>query len=172
VTKLTQRDANVTTHDEVINTDGPQSPKRMEDSLSVVRAITGNRLLLQDDHLARQGLWIVSSDFLDNPSKGSRRKLAIPDGALPIAGFRSLYVLDSRNRIWKIDYATGKREQLRGSFPGLNARDSRQASQLVNLGPQNWDVASCISVDDNDSEVAFVTFRYSAKLVMIENIFK
>lgn len=96
----------------------------------------------------------------------------IPAGALTIAGSRSLYALDPQNQLWRIDYATGEKQQVHGSFPGLNFGLSTQVSQGVySLAPE-WKFASAAAVNDEGTEFAFVAYRYSAKLVVIEDMFK
>jgi hypothetical protein len=171
-TKTQTKDGTVTTHDEIMEIDETLPPKRLDDSVSIVRAISGNLVLLQDRHQTRQGLWTVSSEYLENPSKVNPKKMMIPEGALKVASSRFLYFLDPQNQLWKIDYATGRRQQVHGSFPGLNFAMSSQVSQGVYFSTPEWTFASAVAVDDGGSELAFVAYRYSAKLVMIENIFK
>ncbi|MGB2869188.1 MAG: protein kinase [Bacteroidota bacterium] len=166
--KLVRTGATYSTYDENIGVDDALPPKRLDDSLSVVRVVSGNRLLLQDHH---RKLWTVSTDYLENPSKVNTMVLAIPKGVLVIASSGSLYALDPQNRIWKIDYATGGKQQLRGSFPGLDFGQSVQVSEGVYYTTP-WNFASAVAVNDEGSELAFVAYRFSAKLVMIENIFK
>jgi hypothetical protein len=98
--------------------------------------------------------------------------LAIPEGSVVIQGLRNVYTLDPQNRLWRIEYGSGVRQPVSGSFADLDYGASAIAAQQVNLGPAEWSSASSISVSDNDSKFAFASYRYSAKLVMIENIFK
>ncbi|MBF8296512.1 MAG: Protein kinase protein [Bacteroidetes bacterium] len=83
-TKTQTRDGNVTTHDEIMGIDETTPRKRLDDSVSIVRVISGNLVLLQDRHQTRQGLWTVSSEYLENPSKVNPKKMMIPEGTLKV----------------------------------------------------------------------------------------
>ena len=171
-TKVTQTGAfDFTNHDEIIGIDPSSAVTSLKDSVSIVRRILGNKLLLRDYHRARLGLWIVSMEYLENPSKISPKRLKTPQ-ALVIPGYKSLYALDPQSRLWKIDYATEKQQLVRGEFPGLNITSAALASARVSYASPYWNVASSVSVSDEGSDLAFVAYRYSAKLVMIENVFK
>ena len=161
-----------TSYSELVGIDEALPRKRLDDSITVVRAIQGDRILVWDRHVARSGIWTVSSDYLVDASKATPKRVVVPGGGLFIPGRMSLYLLDKRDRLSKIDYATGSLRQVRGSLSGLNFATSVLASRLISVTNQDVQIASSIGVDDNDSELVFVSVRFSAKLVMIENVFK
>ena len=172
VTKVKQTGAlEFMNHDELVGVDGTLVTAHLKDSVSVVREIAGNKLLLLDWHQPWPEFLVASTEYLNDPSKISSRKLKVP-GVLVIPGRQSLYALDRRNRLLKIDYATGRQQQVSGNFPALSVRSSAIATARVSTSGPYWDIASSISVSDDGSKLAFVSFRYSGKLVMIENIFK
>ncbi|OGU68031.1 MAG: hypothetical protein A3C56_01535 [Ignavibacteria bacterium RIFCSPHIGHO2_02_FULL_56_12] len=161
-----------TSYAEVVGLNETLPHRRLDDSITVLRAIQGNRILILDRHAARSGLWTVSSEYLVDVSKAAPKKVVLPDGGLLIPGRRSLYVLDKKDRLMKVDYLTGSKQRVRGSLSGLSFASSVLASRLISVTNQDVQIASTIGVNDDDSELTFVALRFSAKLVMIENIFK
>lgn len=149
VSKVILKNGILTDHYEIIATDKSTPPVTVEDSVAIGRSISGNMILIRDSHFAKKGFWIVPSNYFDNPVKAKAKKLLLPNIIWGSAGFNSLIVKDNDNKLWQIDYATGKKQKLEESFS-----------------------SSVFSVNDNNSKLAYVVDRYSAKLVLIDNIFK
>jgi serine/threonine protein kinase len=149
VLKVILKNGEFKQHYEIIATDNSISPVIVEDSVAILCSIAGNMILIRDNHIAKKGYWIVPSDYFDNPAKAKPKKLLLPNTSAISAGFKSLIIRDTENKLWQIDYATGKKQKMKDSFS-----------------------SSVFSVNDNNSELAYVVDRYSAKLVLIENIFK
>jgi serine/threonine protein kinase len=149
VSKVILKNGILTDHYEIITTDKSTPPVTVEDSVAIGRSISGNMILIKDSHFAKKGFWIVPSNYFDNPVKAKAKKLLLPNIISGSAGFNSLIVKDTDNKLWQIDYATGKKQKLEESFS-----------------------SSDFSVNDSNSKLAYVVDRYSAKLVLMENIFK
>jgi serine/threonine protein kinase len=142
-----------TSFDEQVSVDGGSREKFLGDSTVAIDVARGNMVVYYDNHHKTKGMWIVAVDYAKNPSKYKPRKLATPNGAVVARSMNSMYYVDSKNDLWRMDYSTGKQERIKSSFPGL-------------------DTNSFGSVSKDDKELIYVTFQLSAKLVMMENIFK
>jgi dipeptidyl aminopeptidase/acylaminoacyl peptidase len=146
-------DGRFTSADEVVSVDSGSREKFLGDSTVSIAVASGNMVVYLDNHRATRGMSIVAVDYAKNPSKYKPRKLASPKGVVVARSMNFVYYVSSQNDLWRMDYSTGKQERIKGSFPGLDAN-------------------SFGSVSEDDKELIYVTLQLSAKLVMMENIFK
>jgi tricorn protease-like protein len=141
------------TFDELAFIDGRPRETLFGDSTMAVGVGPGNTIIYIDDHRRSKGAWAAPPEYAKDRARYKPKKLAEVKGTVIAQNRHSVYIVNSRNELWRTDPMTGKSKFIQGSLPGLD----RNA-----VG----------SVSDDDREFIYVTFQLSGKLVMMENIFR
>ncbi|HEY6192402.1 MAG TPA: protein kinase [Bacteroidota bacterium] len=134
-----------------MSVDGSAPKQIFEDSTFAIPILKGTYILYADVHKARQGIWITPTPGLKSASSKPKKLFTFADQiALGPDGTFMLQIKDV-GEIWKVTLPDGKQERIPATFPGAS-------------------VASNLSISDDGKEIVYIDFRYSAKLVMIENL--
>jgi serine/threonine protein kinase/Tol biopolymer transport system component len=136
-------------------TDGSEQKRYFDDSTWALPILSGKYICYQDFRVGKKGLWIVSSDYMKDPSKSTPRKLLTEIKGNLIAdpnGEQILYVNDS-GEVWRIEFPSGKQVRVRGSLQGLT-------------------FFSYPTLSYDGKELVYTDYQARSKLVMIENMFK
>jgi serine/threonine protein kinase len=138
----------------MLNIDGAGQQKRIADSAYALTIQNGKYLLLFDQHVGKEGLWIAPAQEGQNPQLPAPKKLLKAGNPSTIEpSGRYIYYTKTFGELRRMSLPEGRDERLPGSYPGLT--------------PQ-----STIDVSRDGKEIVYVDTRINAKLVMIENPFK
>jgi eukaryotic-like serine/threonine-protein kinase len=161
---------NVLVRSSIVSVSGGPSRRFYTDSVFVWSLWDNRHLVYFDRHVDKRGWWVVETEKLDAAEllkqpgeivtpgvRGSARKIAAPPGPLSnytsrssSSGFMLQYA--GQGKIRKIWFNGRAEEVLSTTFPGITNRS-------INISPDGGDFV-------------YVTPRLSARLIMVENLFK
>jgi Tol biopolymer transport system component len=135
--------------------DGSEQKRYFEDSTWAWPVLSGKYIFYRDFRMGKKGWWIVSSDYMNNQSKSTPRKLLTG-----IKGYWSmdpngeqLFYTNDSGELWRIEFPSGKQVRVRGSLQGLKSNSYNNASY-------------------DGKELLYIDYQERSKLVIIENLFK
>jgi Tol biopolymer transport system component len=136
-------------------TDGSEQKRYFEDSTWALPILSGKYICYQDFRMGKKGLWIVTSDYMNNPSKSTPRKLLteIKGNLIIDPNGKELFYVNDSGELWRIEFPSGKEVRVSGSLQGLT---------FLSFPTLSYD----------GKELVYINFQDRSKLVMIENMFK
>jgi serine/threonine protein kinase len=138
----------------IMSIEGSGKQKLLADSAFAWIVQNGKYLMKFDQHVGKEGLWILPFGDVKDPQLPAPKRLlkAGISSTIEPTG-RYIYYTKTTGELRRMSLPDGRDERLPGSYPGLT--------------PQ-----SNIDVSRDGKEIVYVDARINAKLVMIENLYK
>jgi hypothetical protein len=134
--------------------EGGEPTKIFKDSTAATPLQGGKYIGYWDIRSGREGFWVCAAPGVSDPDLRSPKKLTdLLFGELDKSG-TYIYRVENTGELQRISIPSGKKEIIRGVFPGLSMQNS-------------W-----IDISYDGKEIVYTDGRPNCKLIMIENMFK
>jgi hypothetical protein len=144
----------ITTCNMLYSIEGGEPTKIFEDSTAATPLQGGQYIGYWDIRSGREGFWVCAAPGVRDPDLRSPKKLTnLLLGELDKSG-TYIFRVENTGELQRISIPSGKKEIIRGVFPGLSV----------------WNSWMDISYDGK--EIVYTDGRPNCKLIMIENVFK